>query len=249
MKTQLATKTPSGILKMLNDVEVANLKKNAAKDQVSEFIEQVGQLAFRHGIDDCIGIHLLHRHDNPSDDSILHREFSDIGMKVSHIEPTESIFPSSWLFIKDETGLPVMMPIEWASDELSKNQYNKLMESEFIDDFSDLLEKYELLEIFGLTLAWDRGLNLNNEGLIVEQTSLSEGEFEANIVTKEPPENLPTQDLIMTNWFYNEGVESWKCGCAPGGCDSYTTYCVPRAPGHSIVRICDEIGHRRTCLA
>lgn len=189
-------------------------------------LEEVGQVLERSGLQDVLGISLLHRHNDLGNGEIMvqrSEQLDDGGIalvtaKVSAIDVSEPLCPTVW---RVGTDMPVE-PLEYClgadsgltNDFFVKNQH-------VFADVASVLKRNGLDELLGLSLLREHVLGDNRgESIAIETTDLKRN---ANVVTLRKREECV--DFITTLWRFNVAEQQ---RCIP------FKQCTPRSPGHDI---------------
>ncbi|NUF39309.1 hypothetical protein [Acinetobacter lactucae] len=189
-------------------------------------LEEVGQILANNNLHDLIGISLIHRHNDLSDDEIMFQyseQLNDetialVTARTKVIDIDGPICPMNWRVNTKDS----IEPLEYcliSDSKLDKNFFTK--HQSVFSDVAMVLERNGLEKFLGLSLLRANELGETTPDYIaVEHTDSKRG---ANIVTLHQRDE--SINLITTLWRF-DGAEQQRC--IP------FQQCVPRSPGHDI---------------
>ncbi|HEV7933428.1 MAG TPA: hypothetical protein VGP70_14110 [Actinomadura sp.] len=217
-----------GVFQRLNEFGFARDRLEENRDSLHE----LGDLICLHGLHERIGVSLLHKHFEISDNELVVREFID---NVSYIRPWKvdrQSSPSPYLWKAEINGeRAIYYPLEFCDypDHLNNEVRSDLeilkRSSAFLTQFANKLEEFGLIEIFGLMSLRSR------DGLILQEgeTLLETTDEERRILTLRPAQvsEIEGIDTTQTLWIYRPAPR--RIGAAISG-----TTCAAHCAGHCL---------------
>lgn len=198
----------------------------AAKNQdvLGKFLTEAAPIFHEHGVTSDVGVFLLHKHNDLSPKKIMveyEGEYSGESALITAERTTdETAFPARWAVSKSGE----YTPLEYTSDIFVTASLLRLQEnSKFLGEFSALVNKHNVNNLFGLCLA-DRGFFQNppeGSAKLVEESYPDVGN-----VVRWTTLNYQSDELIQTIWTF---PATQGPACVP----MCKRYCVPRSPGHA----------------
>jgi len=200
-------------LNELDDARKQFLDKGAEK-----YLVKLGEVVYRHGLENAVGITMAHRHFHVKHDEQLVEEVqhnSSVIKPVTNVNNKE-VIPFTWKLSKSEDGDFLWYPLEFVksntlskesihNEELLRNSYD------FLNEFTNSLIEFGLENVFGLCIVHREFQVLPSEMLV---ESLEEGSRTLSFKVI-PGRNLTNTVLIPTFWrFGKKGealqAEAWK---------------------------------------
>lgn len=192
-----------GVFQRLNEFGFARDCLEDNQDPLNE----LGDIICLHGLHNRIGISLLHKHFEISDNEFVVREFVDNASYIKPWKVDQQSSPSPYLWKAEINGDRAMYyPLEFCDypDHL-KNEARRDVEifnrsSAFLTAFANKLDDLGLIEIFGLMSLRSR------DGLVLEEgeTLLETTDEERRILTLRPAQlsEIKGLDTTQTLWIY-----------------------------------------------
>ncbi|WP_214367836.1 hypothetical protein [Pseudonocardia sp. H11422] len=223
-----------GVFQRLNDFQIAKRHLDDDRDYVAE----LGDVICRHGLHDVVGVTLLHKHFEISDDELVVREFVDnvSYMKPWNIEELPRLLPYLW---KAEVtgGRADYFPLEFCEypaqirSEVEQDLQRLRDSSAFLAAFAAKLDELGLGEVFGLVHLRSR------DGLVLAagETLLETTDEERRILTLRPAQASDVEglDTTQTLWIYRPAMS--RIGAVvngPGGGVHCAAHCWTHCTGH-----------------
>ncbi len=198
----------------------------AAKDSntLEKFLADAAPVFHKHEVNSEVGVFLLHKHNNLTSKKIMieyEGEYSgESALITSARTADEAALPARWAVSKSGE----YMPLEFTYDAMAAASLSRLHEnSKFLGEFSMLVRKHDVNNLFGLCLA-DRGFFQDppvSSAMLVEESYPHVGN-----VVRWTTLDYRSDDLIQTIWTFPATLGP---GCVP----MCKRYCVPRSPGHA----------------
>lgn len=246
-----AKDTPSELYNSLSDVERAELALKAS-GKFEKFLNEIGELIKKYNLLDKVGLTLVHIHNELKSDNlgmlrIIETDNGQALMKtiVTEKQNLENASPASLWVSKDSDGNFVFIPLEWSAEKKSKDAFQEFSKSDFSKLFAEKLFEYGLQDLIGITTKYTDEIISDKNKILVENTKETGKDFEENVVTETDPNKYNKDELVETNWFFGEDLQTVRC-CRV--CVQYRTFCVRYSPGHGRVRRCVATGHRRCAI-
>ena len=224
----------AGVFQRLNEFHVA-------RDRLAEYREslaELGDVICLHGLHPRLGVSLLHKHFDISDDEIVVREFVS---NVSYIRPWKvdrlsSPVPYLWK-AEISDGRAAYYPLEFCDypDQLKADaRYDvDLLKASpaFLTAFAILWATLGLIEIFGLASLRSR------EGFVLEQgeTLLETTDEAARVLTLRPAQTSEVEGLNTTQtlWIYRPAPSRVGAVIAGATCAVHCAgHCLAHCAGH-----------------
>jgi hypothetical protein len=192
-----------GVFQQLNDFQIARSYLEHGRDYVTE----LGELICHYGLHRIVGVTLLHKHFEISDDELVVREFVD---NVSYMKPWKldqlpRLLPYLWK-VEITDGRAGYFPLEFCeypSNVRSEAQRDlELLDGStaFLTAFAQKLDELGLREVFGLAHLRSR------DGLVLAdgQTLLETTDEVRRILTLRPAPAAEVEGLETTQtlWIY-----------------------------------------------
>jgi len=209
------------IYNSLMDVEDANKSMNVDKD---DRLVRMRALMAKHGVAGLAAVQLLHRHfDLDSDERLAERVSYDPAQVISEaVDKSVELIPHMWKVSKEtieEKTVLVWRPCEWIRmgivDEKEKSnaaklqrarlaavqaQFDKLSkESNFLQQYAELLVSEKLTEFCGLSLVTPDSLPFHEDYLPVESIDFK---GRVLVVERKPRKQIDMKDVIETSWEF-----------------------------------------------
>jgi hypothetical protein len=227
----------AGVFQRLNQFHIARDRL----DEHQEWLAQLGDIICAHGLHQRIGISLLHKHFEISDNEFVVREFTD---NVSYMRPWDvnalgSTLPYLWKAEIDD-GRARYYPLEFCDypDHLkaeARRDLEILKESPaFLTAFANKLDYLGLIEIFGL-------VNLRSrDGLILEhgETLLETTDEERRILTLKPAQasQVEAMNTTQTLWMYTPAPSRIGAVIAGAQCANHcAAHCLAHCVSHPTI--------------
>lgn len=193
----------------LPEVEIANEKLQKSRS-FEQFLVEARELAQEHNLEESMGIRLIHRHTDITDNEIMvekHENFKGqdalVTRPASKISETEAA-PASWIFDGEQYHV-----FEYSYDAHVPKVVEAVKNSpDFLNKFASLLKKYSYQNLIALAIT-DREWFQNYVGKnsFLEQ-SYNEPTF-ASVVTAD---ELEDANSITTAWSFK--IDPITCHCA-----------------------------------
>lgn len=201
----------------------------SAKDlleQAKDNMTQLGAIVRRHGLQKQVGICLLHKHFDLSDNERLVEVFEG---NNAYLQPTaeySDAIPYMWKVERNETsGESVWFPLEFvrvteavsAAVERSEAVVNN---SEFLNEIADKLSELGMTNMFGISILHRDAIQVAEGEILVEST-----DDEARILTLSsvPRQDVDSVTLTQTLWQFPH-AEGFEVGAMCTHC-SHCTHC------------------------
>jgi hypothetical protein len=222
----------AGVFQRLNEFHIA-------RDQLEvhrELLTQLGDIICLHGLHRRVGISLLHKHFEVSDNELVVREFIH---NVSYIKPwaidaLSSTLPYIWK-AEINDGRAVYYPLEFCDypERLkadARSDLEILKESPaFLTAFANKLNQLGLIEIFGLMSLRSRaGFTLAPDETLLETT-----DEERRILTLRPAQVSEVEglDTTQTLWMYTPAPS--RIGAVISGAEC-SNHCAAHCLAHCV---------------
>jgi hypothetical protein len=193
--------------------EVEDNDKTMKSNPLAElFLKEISEIIKQYGLEDYIGLRLLHKHFKIESNEVLVEEYREIEGIPSLVTSAQDIhdaiakksIPASWMFT--EEGLLVF---ETSTDKEVHNGVALLLKHpEFIEKVSKLINNYQMNNIFALAV-------LKREAL--GQTKSDELYFEMNndqpmsVVQVVQKESIKKDVAIKASYGFGKGLKSIWC--------------------------------------
>jgi len=209
------------IYNSLMDVEDANTAMNKNKD---DHLVRMRALMAEHNVAKVAAVQLLHRHfDLTSDERLAERVSYDPAQVISEaVDKSAELIPHMWKVSKetvDGKSIIVWRPCEWIRvdvvDEKDKSKIAKLQrtrlaavqaqfdklskESNFLQQYAELLIEENLTEFCGLSLVTPDSLPFHKDYLPVESIDFK---GRVLVVERKPRKEIDMKDVIETSWEF-----------------------------------------------
>ncbi len=194
-------------------------------------LHELGTVICQHGLQEAVGVSLLHKHFDIAPDEQLVKEFA--GNKATiRPQPTDTgskVIPYLWKLETDqETGQGVYYPLEFVvmhektagTDELVTMVHGK---EDFLSALAAKLFELGLEDIFGISALYSNNfIHLHTDEMLVETT-----DHETRTLTLSPfaKTQLEHEEMTETNWQFTAHIE----GDATTDCRSH---CISHCVGH-----------------
>lgn len=215
----LDTRSHASLYNSLPSVEYADesIKKRGAVFE--QFLTSAKDLVLHYGMEQHMGLRLIHRHYELRDREVMVEEFERIDDIPSLVtEPrvlkdfSQEALPTGWIFSSPNVTTPVVF--ESSTDKAVKLAISKLSsELEFMEEVGSLIRSYQLEGIIALGIVNRDSLVMKDGEILLEINSVDE--FRSVVQAKQVTE---ANDFIRTGWSF--------CTPVQHGCHAIP-FCVP----------------------
>ncbi|WP_369362981.1 hypothetical protein AB5L52_06720 [Streptomyces sp. CG4] len=238
MSTALLAETPVQPYtpKAFSTLPLFRDSKSALKKQRANLCP-VGSVIVKHGLEEKMGVSLLHKHFPLEDGEILSRSFDTPGRTIT-MRPVpkqrkSNAVPYLWRAVRESGGKFAYYPLEFVEREYAEELDGFRLDEHLglLQDMAYELEKYNLLNVFGIATLNITKLRENDDELLVETTD----SVTRTLTVKPEPGPVPEdEELTETLWTFgpvNQANEEAACKgthCA-GHCHGH---CLGHCVGH-----------------
>lgn len=233
------------------DIDAA-FARFSSREQES-ILADLGQVVIRHGLDDVVGIRLLHKHHDilESEWMLETEEVDNRGIRcltttARRMEVGQRGSANTWMLVGEEA-----VALEFSKDQqvLGIEKSSRITE-EFLSDFGNALDRYGVRDLLGPCIVSREYYDEAKPGddfILVETTDDAR---RANVVSFEPDGIIPSERLIPAAWTVvkppdaSSSSEVWL-GCRKVNCVTHTA-CVRDSSGNHSSRTHHSSQHQRT---
>jgi hypothetical protein len=198
----------------LPEVEVNNEIKRA--NPLAElFIKDIAEAIIKYGLQDYIGLRLIHKHFKIGSNQIMVEEYEEIEGVPSFVTSAKNLedaiainsIPASWIFT--EQG-PIVF--ETSTDKEVLDGVALLLKNpEFIEEFKKLINSYQLNEIFALAVLRRKLLSQDMQNNEIYLESNYNKPKSMSVVQLSQGDSLNNARTIQTNWKFKEHLKELRC--------------------------------------
>lgn len=202
----------------LNEFDIS--RKRLEEEQAK--IPHLGDVICRHNLHRHVGISLLHKHFEMSDDEMLVERFIGERSFAVPLSESESIraVPYMWKAVKhSESESWVFYPLEFVECPDDKLFETVTQNEVFFADMANVLSNLGVTDVFGVSVLHREAIRLTEDHTILENSNGRERRLNFQGVSKE---KLSTElDLTRTLWAFNSS-DGYTCNrhddCSGHGC-------------------------------
>ncbi len=208
-------------------------------------IEELGQIICDHGMQDTVGVALLHKHFDIAADERVVRRYEKNGAYIAPETPSVNHVACLWEFDGCDDG--IWFPLEFSdrtSDVACFDQAEQLEGNEsFLVEFSDALQRLTMQRLFGLAaLHGFQILNPSDDQMVLETGGDAQRSLKLEVVNAMDPRGIGS---TQTLWMFENAIipseveypaSTGAMTCAPishgGNCKKHRCYhCHPISHG------------------
>ncbi|HAZ46064.1 MAG TPA: hypothetical protein DDW76_26180 [Cyanobacteria bacterium UBA11369] len=172
----------------------------------SHHIDELGDVICQYGLEDVVGLCLLHKHFELNPDECMVKEMAQ---SAAYIRPfsinyVQSLIPCAWrLGFNTESGQCVVYPLEFVpyseKAELAYNLAHSINNaSGFLLDFSRKLEEMGLTDVFGI-FSLHSDIEINDNEILLETTNLRNRILSLVVTSKD---EVDWKEITETTWKF-----------------------------------------------
>ncbi len=209
------------VFNSLNPFQLA--KQQLTKNR--DLLPQIGAVICKHGLQDVIGVTLLHKHFNIFPGEVLIEKVNDNTIQVSpnRVDHETALVPYIWAFSENDlTGERRWFPLEFTykTNITAAGMADRIcQQSQFLKDMADKLDEIGLAGVFGITTLHRDLVKANGKDDITLETTDDEARILTIAVKSRDSVNLT--GATQTLWRFKENFEIDRyCGhCCHHYCD------------------------------
>lgn len=203
----------------LPEVELADTAIKARPD-FSTFLENFGDLIRRHGLEDAVGLRLVHRHfplETKADgkQAVMSESFELVEGVPSLVTKAHEVtstlldsYPASWLFTEsEEQGIP----FELSSDSAIKTARDRIdAATGFFDDARQMIVRDKYASLLSLAILKRTSLTSDDDQQVLNEKSR---EGIGSILQLVHITEVQTEENIQTSWVFADTKGPKQVGC------------------------------------
>ncbi len=187
----------------LSAVEVADKELNS-RSNFQDFLSRAELLVVSHGLEDVIGLRLIHRHFDLDSGRIMVENFGmykEIPSLITSahllsVAREKGSVPASWMFIGEQQ----MMPFEFSTDTATRSGIKRLVSApSFLTEMRSLLKENHLQDLIAVAIMKKESLVGTDGDFYLEKNFCTPDE---SVVQLEHGDNSTTENNILTGWTF-----------------------------------------------
>ena len=176
-------------------------------EEKNEAIDKLGEVIVRHGMEDIVGICLLHKHFDLSNEEKLIRHVLKNKILISPKVHIEAI-PYMWTFVEGE-----IFPVEFLEESSITSSFKLKVESlyqgsEFLLNFNKKLVELGVDNLFGLSLIPHSLFSFEENEELIETEDFTSRELLISVIKKD---ELKKIESTKTLWAFSKKKEGLDC--------------------------------------
>jgi hypothetical protein len=199
-------------------------------------LRPLGGVIVHHGVEDRLGVSLLHKHFPLAPDEIITRSF-DMPNRTAIMRPSKEgkprAVPYLWRLVRQERGGFAYYPLEFVREEYAEDfrGFNLGDHVDFLLDMAHVLTEHGLQDVFGIAVPSNiRKLAQDDDELLIETTDSATRTLTVKPHLGPVPDN---EELTETIWTFTASDEETVASCTGTHCAGHCkAHCLSHCVGH-----------------